>query len=140
MPAMAPGVMQATCAKCLTTVAIIPPGAPPPPPTWGAQPGAPPYGPVAQREPDLLEKMVPQRNPHALIAYYLGVFSFIPCLGVALAIPALILGCMGLKAAHRDPSIRGNAHAWTGIILGAIFTLVWGGLLIWWALEVVGHP
>jgi hypothetical protein len=138
---MATGGTQVTCAKCLTTVAIIPPGAPPPPPSWAAQPGAPPYVATAPREPDLLQKMIPQRNPHALIGYYFGVFSFIPCIGLGLAIPALVLGCTGLKAAHRDPSIRGNAHAWTAIILGSIFTLVWGALGAVWVLGAMGlHP
>ena len=36
--------------------------------------------------------MIPAKNPVALIGYYLGVFSFVPVLGILLAIPAIILG------------------------------------------------
>lgn len=70
--------------------------------------------------------VIPYKNPAALIAYYLGLFSFIPLIGLFLAIPALVLGIMGLRARSRNPVIRGSVHAWIGIVLGGIFTLLWG--------------
>ncbi len=65
-----------------------------------------------------LSGVIPYRNPAALVGYYLGVFSFLPVLGVPLAIPAIILGIVGLVKRHRDPRRRGLAHAWLAIILG----------------------
>ena len=62
--------------------------------------------------------IIPYKNGHALVAYYLGVFSIIPCFGLLLAIPALILGIIGLKKRKANPLIKGSAHAWVGIIMG----------------------
>jgi hypothetical protein len=47
-----------------------------------------------------------------------------------LAIPALILGLKGVRFAREHPEAHGKAHAWVGVIMGALFTLIWGGLLI----------
>lgn len=74
--------------------------------------------------------IIPYKNGHALVAYYLGVFSIIPCFGLLLAIPALILGIIGLKKRKANPLIKGSAHAWVGIIMGGIFTVVWGGTVV----------
>ena len=71
--------------------------------------------------------VIPYKNAPALIAYYLGIFSLIPCLGLAVAIPAVILGIMGLQKYKQNPAVRGTAHAWIGIVLGTICTLLWGG-------------
>jgi len=95
--------------------------------------------PLEYQQPDQLEPLeqgdgtggiIPYKNGHALIAYYLGVFSIIPCLGLLLAIPALILGIIGLKKRKANPLIKGSVHAWVGIIMGGIFTVVWGGLVV----------
>ncbi len=64
--------------------------------------------------------IVPYRNAPALIAYYLGVFSLIPCVGMALGIGAVILGIIGLKQASKHPEAKGKVHAWIGIILGSL--------------------
>ena len=49
--------------------------------------------------------MIPYKNVPALIAYYLGIFSFIPLFGLA----AFILGIMGLRlrARFRVPDREG---------------------------------
>jgi hypothetical protein len=90
--------------------------------------GAPqmPNQPYPSQEGDGTGGVIPYKNPHALIAYYLGLFSLFPCLGLALAIPAFILGIMGLRARKRNPAIRGSVHAWIGIVMGGIFTVIWG--------------
>ena len=85
-------------------------------------------GPTAQG--DATGGIIPYKNGHALVAYYLGVFSIIPCFGLLLAIPALILGIIGLKKRKANPLIKGSAHAWVGIIMGGIFTVVWGGTVV----------
>lgn len=65
--------------------------------------------------------IIPYKNPRALIAYYLGIFSFIPILGILLGIPAFILGIQGLGYFKQHPEAKGVVHAWIGIIAGGLF-------------------
>ena len=81
-------------------------------------------------EGDATGGIIPYKNPKALIAYYLGIFSGFPLIGFFLAVPALVLGIMGLRDRNRNPAIKGSIHAGIGIGCGAIFTLLWGGLII----------
>ncbi len=74
--------------------------------------------------------LIPFKNPQALTAYYLAVFSLIPCFGILLGVPAVALGIMGLGARKRNPAIKGSVHAWIGIILGGGTTLLWVGSII----------
>ncbi len=74
--------------------------------------------------------LIPYKNPHALIAYYLGLFSLFPILGLFLAIPAFVLGIIGLRKRNQNPAIRGSVHAWIGIVMGGMMTLLWSGLLV----------
>ena len=67
--------------------------------------------------------LIPYKNVPALVGYYLGVFSLIPCLGLLLAVPALVLGIIGLVKAAKMPTARGKVHAWVAIILGAVSLL-----------------
>jgi hypothetical protein len=80
--------------------------------------------------------VIPYKNPPALFAYYTGLFSFIPIIGFFLAVPAFVLGIMGLRARKRNPAIKGSIHAWIGIIMGGFFTIVWGLAIasIFWAI------
>lgn len=74
--------------------------------------------------------LIPYKNPHALIAYYLGLFSLFPVLGLLLAIPALVLGIIGLRNRNRNPAIKGSVHAWIGIVMGGFMTLIWGAAVV----------
>jgi hypothetical protein len=85
--------------------------------------------------PDAVETFVPYKNGKALAAYYCGVFSLLPIIGMPLGIVAFVLGIMGLRAAKRDPRIRGKAHAWVGIIMGGICGFAWTALVV---LSIVG--
>lgn len=67
--------------------------------------------------------VIPYKNVPALVAYYCGVFSIIPCFPLGIA--AFILGIKGLQKAKREPLVRGQVHAWIGIIVGGFFGLVW---------------
>ncbi|MBT5598334.1 MAG: DUF4190 domain-containing protein [Planctomycetaceae bacterium] len=59
--------------------------------------------------------IIPYKNKHALIAYYLGIFSFfIPFSGIG----SIILGVKGLQARKQNPVIKGSAHAIVGIVAG----------------------
>ncbi|MGC1276374.1 MAG: GYF domain-containing protein [Planctomycetaceae bacterium] len=84
---------------------------------------------AASSQGDSTGGLIPYKNAPALIAYYLAVFSLIPCLGLPLGIAAVVLGVMGLKKRKENPAISGTAHAWIGIVLGGIMTLIWGGLI-----------
>jgi len=79
---------------------------------------------------DALSVLIPYKNAQSLWAYYLGVFSLIPCLGIPLGVAALILGIRGLKYAGVHPEAKGKAHAWVGIVLGTLCALLYGGLLL----------
>ncbi len=67
-----------------------------------------------------VETLIPYRNASALAAYYLGVFSLIPCVGVILAVLAVVFGVAGLKAAKAHPETKGRGHAIAGIVLGTL--------------------
>lgn len=96
-----------------------------------SQPAAslpPPLPPLADR-PDATGGIIPYKNPQALIGYYLGIFSLIPVFGFLLAIPAFILGILGLKQRKRHPMVGGRVHAWIGILLGG-FSIIGHVILV----------
>jgi hypothetical protein len=84
-----------------------------------------------RRDDDSYGGLIPYKNPKGLLAYYFGVFSLIPCLGLALGPMALIFGFMGVSYANKNPSAKGMGHAITGIVLGAIASLAnWGAIAL----------
>lgn len=95
---------------------------------------APAAGNVAKsadnNEGDATGGIIPYKNPKALIAYYLGIFSGFPIIGFFLAIPALVLGIMGLRDRNRNPAIKGSVHAGIGIGCGGFFMLLWGAAIV----------
>ena len=91
----------------------IPPAQPPPIPTA-----------LQSEKGDTTGGVIPYKNPHALTAYYLGLFSIIPVIGLILGGIALPLGISGLKKRKQNPAIRGSVHAWIGIIGGGLSVLV----------------
>jgi hypothetical protein len=64
----------------------------------------------------------------ALLAYYFGVFSLIPCLGFPLSVGAIVLGIIGLSTAAKKPGAHGRAHAIVGIVLGLVTSIGYGAL------------
>jgi hypothetical protein len=84
-----------------------------------------------------IETLIPYHNPLGLTAYYLGVFSLIPCLGLLLGPAGLITGIMGIRAQKANPAIGGVGHAITGIVLGSLTTLGNYAVLIIWLVAVV---
>lgn len=81
--------------------------------------------PVVVASDGTLGGLIPYKNGPALAAYYLGVFSAIPLLGMPLGIAGLILGILGLRRAREHPEAKGKAHAWVGIIAGGLFGLLY---------------
>ena len=78
------------------------------------------------QEGDATGGLIPYKNPKALIAYYLGIFSGIPLIGLPIGIAAVVLGVLGLRERSRNPVIKGSIHAGIGIGCGLLFTLLWG--------------
>ena len=77
-----------------------------------------------------MSTVVPYKNPKALIAYYLAIFSLIPCFGLPLGITALCLGIAGLKVVKTHPNAHGKVHAWVGIVLGGLCALANVGVIV----------
>ena len=102
------------------------PYGPPPPST----PGYAPYQGPAVNEGDATGGVIPYKNPKALIAYYLGIFSGFPIIGIPLGIAAFVLGIMGLRDRKRNPVIKGSVHAGIGIGCGGFFALFWSFILV----------
>jgi hypothetical protein len=79
---------------------------------------------------DPVATIIPYRNGRALAAYYLGVFSLIPCLGLFLGPAAFIFGILGLRYVRANPRAKGTGHAIAGIVLGSLTTLANIGMLL----------
>jgi hypothetical protein len=138
VPMDAVAVCQATGARKAVgeVLGMPPPGAFPPPgaypPGYGYPPGAyppgayppgygyPPQQPQGFQPVDLIAP-VNLRNGLAAAAGYMGIFSFF-CFGPLLGIPAIICGALALK---KKDQLGGAGRAWTGIICGALGTLVY---------------
>jgi hypothetical protein len=87
---------------------------------------------------EAVSTIIPYKNPKALIAYYLGIFGLIPCLGLILGPAAIVLGIMGLRYKATHPQAKGTAHAIVGIVLGSIETLANLGVILFYALLFIG--
>lgn len=68
--------------------------------------------------------LIPYKNPAALAAYYLAIFGLFPVIGIFASIPAFVLGIMGLRRRAQNPAVKGSVHAWIGIVLGGLATLM----------------
>ena len=102
---------------------------------------SPEYGPYRQPVTgDATGGLIPYKNVPALIAYYLGIFSLLPVIGLPLGMVAVVLGIMGLIKKSKMPQVRGTAHALIGIILGSITTLVWGGCVLLMIVGALSNP
>jgi uncharacterized membrane protein HdeD (DUF308 family) len=115
-PPPAPVSPMATPAASAFVSEPPPPVSPPLPPMVTAT--------AAENRGDATGGIIPYKNPHALAAYYLGVFSIIPVFGFFLGVAAIPLGISGLRQKRRNPVIRGGVHAWIGIVGGSLSVLL----------------
>ncbi|MDX8383055.1 MAG: DUF4190 domain-containing protein [Ghiorsea sp.] len=67
------------------------------------------------------------RSSYAVAAGYLAFFSWVPIIGQL----AIICGVLGIREIKSDKEKHGMGRAWFGIILGAIFTIIY----IWFILK-----
>ncbi len=87
-----------------------------------------------------LSTLIPYKNGKALAAYYCGVFSLIPCLGLILGPVALIFGILGARYAKAHPTAKGMGHAIAGIVLGGLTTLGnWGSIILFAVGALLGN-
>jgi hypothetical protein len=100
-----------------------------------AQAGGGPAQPTAP--PTIVDHLLPAKNPPSLIAYYLGVFSLIPCAGNLLGPAAIIVGVIGLRAQKANPNLPGKGHAIAGIVLGSLTSLLYWGLVVAFVLSIM---
>jgi len=86
-------------------------------------------------EGDATGGLIPYKNKHALIGYYMAfgglILMCVPVLGFFYSIGTLIMGIKGLKNAKENPAVKGKAHCWIAII-GGSFEII-GGIVssIW---------
>jgi hypothetical protein len=83
--------------------------------------------------------LIPYKNGRALAAYYCGVFSLIPCVGLILGPIAFIFGILGLRAARANPRVRGTGHAIAGIVLGGLVFVAHIVVLVVFAIAAASH-
>jgi hypothetical protein len=114
------------CAEMIVQTARICPHCRTPFDDAGLPIAAPPAGSAPQS--DATGGIIPYKNAPALIAYYCGVFSIIPCFPIGFV--GLVLGIIGLRKARRMPEVKGKVHAWIGILVGGFFGLFWLAMTI----------
>lgn len=90
-------------------------------------------------EGDSTGGIIPYKNPKALIAYYLGLLSGLPLIGLPIGLAAFVLGIQGLQARKRNPVIKGSVHAGIGIGCGCFFSLFWGFVIVMIAIAVLSE-
>lgn len=96
-----------------------------------AAPPVLPAAPAAATANGGLNLIIPYKNVRALAAYYLGVFSAIPVLGLPLGLAAFVLGILALRFRRKNPAAGGVVHAWIGILAGGFFSFVYLALIVW---------
>jgi hypothetical protein len=97
----------------------------------------PPQRPKAGAGDEAVATIIPYRNPMALAAYYMGIFSIIPFLGIFLGAAAFVCGILGLRHAARNKGAHGRAHAAIGIGCGGLFFVIYTVMAIGVAVAAV---
>jgi len=81
-----------------------------------------------QEAGDATGGIIPYKNKHALIGYYMSVGGLImmciPVIGIIYTISVVVLGVKGLKNAKANPQVKGQVHSWIAIIGGSLETIV----------------
>ena len=88
----------------------------------------PPLAAPGKGEGDATGGLIPYKNKHALIGYYMSVGGLImmciPVLGLIYTISVVVMGVKGLKNAKANPQVKGQVHSWIAIIGGSLETIV----------------
>ncbi len=86
---------------------------------------------VGPSEGSALARLIPYRNAPSLVAYYLGVFSLVPCFGLVFALAAIPLGIVGLRRTALHPEAKGKVHAWVAIGLALLSVVLHAATFYW---------
>ena len=73
---------------------------------------------------DGVQTLVPYKNLRALFAYYCGIVSLIPGVGLLAGPAAVVLGILGYRYGLRNSKAKGTGHAAAGIVFGLIGFLI----------------
>ena len=96
-----------------------------PPPVQQETPELPSYYHLPpQSSPSPTRNWIPTENPPALLAYYFAIFGLVPGFCLFLGPAAMVMGIVGLNRIKANPGLPGRAHAWIGVIIGGITTLI----------------
>jgi hypothetical protein len=87
-----------------------------------------------------ITKLIPYRNPKALIGYYLGFVGLIPIAGFPFGTAAIVLGIMGLQEGYANPDAKGRNHAIVALILGiaSVTVCLDAGLVLFVLIKLAG--
>lgn len=61
------------------------------------------------------------RDPLAIAAGYLGLFSLMPFFGVV----SIVVSVLALRSLKRHPNRHGRGRAWFGLVLGVLTSLIY---------------
>jgi hypothetical protein len=78
----------------------------------------------AEDDDDPVTTVIPYKNARALLAYYAGVFSWVPFLGAPMTLVAIVLGILGFRYGLAHPKAKGTGHAVAGIVFGVVGLLL----------------
>ena len=68
--------------------------------------------------------LLPVKNKHSLIGYYVSLAGFIPLIGLSASITAFVLGILALRYEKKTYVPGAKAHAIIAIVLGSILGLI----------------
>ncbi len=81
--------------------------------------------PAAPGHSTLDRMLLPVDRPaSAIAAGYLGLFSFLPMIGLPFQVLAVVFGIMALKTIKANPGLGGKGRAWFGIIVGGLVGVI----------------
>ena len=64
--------------------------------------------------------LLPIKNKHSLIGYYVSLAGFIPLIGLPASISAFVLGILALRYEKKTHVPGAKAHAIIAVVLGSI--------------------
>jgi hypothetical protein len=82
--------------------------------------------------------LIPTGRPgSAIAAGYLGLFSLLPLFGIV----SIIVSLVALRTLKRNPHLLGRGRAWFGLVMGIVFTLLYGIPMVLALIELItGRP
>ena len=65
------------------------------------------------------------RSGWAIASGYLGLISLFPFIGILTGIAAVVTGVLAIRDIKRNPQRHGMGRAIFGIVVGALFGIIW---------------